>query len=163
MVADSSDKSSQNSYEYQVWTIFRNTSHLISIAQNRDLISKDTGVTTRQIAMLHVINRLGDEATPVAIARKQGRARTTISNILIRLERMGLLTKTKDLQRSNLIRVALTDRGKEVLEKTERQESIHRIMSVLTTEQLQQLDAIIRTVRKSAIKQIGFDNDFMTR
>jgi DNA-binding MarR family transcriptional regulator len=163
MVMDGSGNSSRNTYEYQIWTILRNTSHLINIAQNRDLISRNTGITTRQIAMLHVINRLGDEATPVEIARKQARARTTISNILIRLEKMGLLTRTKNLERSNLIRVALTDRGKEVLAQTDRQESIHQIMSVLTLEQLQQLDTIIRIVRESAIKKVGLGSDFMTR
>jgi DNA-binding MarR family transcriptional regulator len=140
--------------DYQLWTIFRNVSHLITIAQNRELSKRSTRVTIRQVSMLYVINLLGDEATPAMIARRQARAPTTISNILIRMEKQGLIKRSENPRWKNRIVLRLTKKGKNILDTVNHRESLQRIMSVLTAEQLHQLREILLPLRESAIREL---------
>jgi len=43
----------------------------------------------------------------------------------------------KDLDRKNMIRVALTEKGREAIHNARKMESIHKIMSSLTKEEHQ--------------------------
>jgi DNA-binding MarR family transcriptional regulator len=139
---------------YQLWTIFRNVSHLITIIQNRELSKRKHGVTIRQLSMLHIIGVLVDEATPAMIARRQARAPTTISNILIRMEKQGLIKRQRNPRWKNRIVLKLTKEGKLILDTINHSESIKRIMSTLTSEQLRQLQEILLPLRESTIREL---------
>jgi DNA-binding MarR family transcriptional regulator len=73
------------------------------------------------------------------------------------MEKEGLVRKTKDLERKNLIRVSLTEKGQQAYYQSSRLESVHRIMSSLSEEERQQLSSCLETLRDRALKELGME------
>jgi DNA-binding MarR family transcriptional regulator len=103
---------------------------------------------------LFYIQLVGDKATPAEISRGLFREPHSISEILGRMEKQGLLRRTKDTGRRNLVKAELTDKGREAYTRSAKRESIHKIMSVLSREEHQQLELYLRRIRDRALQLI---------
>ena len=55
------------------------------------------------------------------------------------MKRKGLIEKTKDFERKNLVRVTLTEKGKETLDSLKGMEIVDQMFSAISEEELQQL------------------------
>ena len=91
---DSTDK------EYQLWALLRQTRDAVSRARGKEL--KEYGISGRQSSILftiQLIEQTGSIPTPAEIARWQFREPHTVSTLLKRMEREGLVKKVKDLDR----------------------------------------------------------------
>lgn len=108
---------------------------------------------------MFVINALGDKATPAEISRWLFRESQSVSGILNRMEKQGLVRRDKDLGKKNLVRVALTEKGREVYGNCTKRESMHRIMASLSGEQRQQLIACLENLRDAALKYLGEEQE----
>jgi len=106
------------------------------------------------VAALHIINLLGDHATPMQMAQWLFRKPHTISSILDRMEKEGLVIKHNDLKRRNLVRVSLTKKGREAYRHTAKRESIHDIMSCLSAAEIKQLRSYLDRLRDRALKEL---------
>ena len=71
------------------------------------------------------------------------------------MEKEGLVTKHKDLERRNLVRVSLTEKGREAHHYSLRRESIHDIMSCLSAAELMQLRAYLDRLRDRALEELN--------
>jgi len=71
------------------------------------------------------------------------------------MAREGLVRKTKDLDRKNLIRVTLTEKGREAYYQSTARKSIQRILSSLSEEQKQQLGLLLEELRNKALEELG--------
>ena len=94
---------------FYVWTLVRDVAHLLEKARDREL--RPHGITVMQATVLHMIRMLGEEATPVALARVMFREAPTISSVLGRLEEQGLILKKRQGRRGGAIRLTLTPDG----------------------------------------------------
>ena len=81
-------------------------------------------VTIRQSAVLRVIIRIGERATPAEIARQLFLEGNSISEQLNRMEADGLVMRVKDLNRKNLVRIEVTQKGHRLYLKTLKQGSV---------------------------------------
>lgn len=139
--------------DYKLWWLIHQTRHMLSKARAKEL--RQYGLSGMQAAVLFAIEALGDKATPPAIARLIFRERNSVSDILSRMEKDGLLTKSKDLPGKNLVRVTLTDKGKQLYNQSAKRESVKRIMSSLSEEQRQQLRSCLEVLRGKALEELG--------
>ncbi len=80
-----------------------------------------------------------------------------ISYILNRMERDGLLRKAKDLDRKNMIRVSLTEKGKQAYYLSTKRESIRQAISALSEEEYQQLWPCLEKLRSKSFGTLGMD------
>ena len=80
---------------------------------------------------MFVVQALGNKATPAALSRHIIRQPHTVSALVDRMARRGLVKKVKDLDRKNLVRVVMTEKGKKTYELSTKRGPIHRIMSYL--------------------------------
>ena len=101
------------------------------------------------------IKVIGDKATPAQISRWLFREPHSISELLGRMEKEGLVKKFKDLDKKNQVRVMMTEKGHELYYQTLELESVRRMMSSLSSEQRQQLRSYLLTLRNSAVKELG--------
>lgn len=122
---------------YVLWTTIRFLAHLMGKVRGQDL--SKYGITVKQAAMLNIINLLGDSATPVSIAKYLIREPSAISNILIRMEKLGLIERIPDAKRQRQVRISITPEGKKKLKVISRRESIHRVMEQLSKEEIKAL------------------------
>jgi len=136
-----------------LWTTLRNVGHLMDRVRTKEL--SKYGLSTSQAGMLHHVKALGEAATPAAIARIQHREATSVSSILIRMEKLGLVKRTKDMARKNQVRVYLTDKGKAALNDAARRESLDRIMSRMSAENRRHMIKATEELRRIVIEELA--------
>ena len=73
------------------------------------------------------------------------------------MEKAGLVRKTKDLDKKNLVRVELTDKGYEAYYQSMGGESIPKKVSSLYDEYCEQLRSSLKKLRDEALKVIGVE------
>ena len=130
--------------------IFNETLRLLSVAnrstskvRNNEL--KPLGITTQQSAMLHRIKLLGDEATVTNIAQRLHRDVSSVSDMLMRLEKRGLVRRFIYPTDRRQVYVFLTEKGQRLSDRSRKEPSIiTRIRSQLGEDRIRELNSILR-------------------
>jgi DNA-binding MarR family transcriptional regulator len=138
---------------HKLWTSFRNLGHLMDRVREKEL--GKYGLTTSQAGMLHHVRELGDAATPAAIARIQHREATSVSSLLIRMEKQGLVKRTRDMARKNQVRIYLTEKGEQAIANASIRESPTRILSQLSDADRQEMTRITDFLRRIVIGELA--------
>jgi len=70
------------------------------------------------------------------------------------MEKEGLVRKVNDLDRRNLISVAITEKGEAVYQRSRDSNVIHEILSSLSQEQQDNLRPCLETLRNRAVEEL---------
>ena len=139
--------------DWELWILLIQVRDAIGAARRKELLSYH--ITAGQSAGLFAIKAIGDKATPAEVGRWLFRQSHSTSDLMGRMERAGLVRKVKDLERKNMVRLVLTEKGREAYHQSAKRESIHEIMSSLSQEEHQQLRSALQTLRDKALKELG--------
>ena len=77
-------------------------------------LQKKTGLTTSQLLVMEIINKLGSPS-PSTIAREMVLSQATVTTLLDRLTKNQLVVRVKSDQDKRSVAVDLTERGKELV------------------------------------------------
>jgi len=138
---------------YRLWALLHQTRHTIHEALKKEM--RPLGVSPRQVAALLIIEAIEKPATPSRISYWLMRDRASVSVLLDRMERKGLINKTRDPVHKNLIAVTLTEKGKRVYSRIISSEMIHDMFSALSDEQHQQLMNCLDLLWGKALEVLG--------
>jgi DNA-binding MarR family transcriptional regulator len=138
-----------------LWHLLRRTTRVIQKSRERELRKYNT--TIDGAAVLLAIIRQGRMATAAGIARELLLEPHSVSEQLTRMEKNGLILRVRDLERKNLVRIAVTERGYLAYRNSAKRISIRSIMSELTTEELEQLWLLLARLRSRAMKRLNLD------
>lgn len=138
------------------WVMLHQARDAIFKVREKEL--KKYGISATKASVLFNIQAIGYKATPSEIARHLLRESHSVSSILDRMEKQGLVKKVKDLDRKNMVRVYLTDKGQKVYDKAAKRESICEIISCLSDEERRQLISSLKKLRNKALKQLGLED-----
>jgi len=141
--------------DYRLWVLLQQTSDILFEARENEL--REDGLTAMHAAALLVIKGIGDKTTPAQISRWMVRKPHSISGLLSRMEKAGLIRKTKDLHKKNLVRVSLTEKGEAAYKLAMKRKMIQKIMSSLSAEQRKQLNSALEILRTKGLKEMGID------
>jgi MarR family multiple antibiotic resistance transcriptional regulator len=141
--------------DYELWVLLQQARDAVFRAREKEL--RKCGISTVQSAVLFIIQAIGHGATPAEISRWMFRRPHGVSALLDRMEKEGLVKKVKDLDRKNMVRVEITEKGYQAYDDSTRRESVHRIMSSLSEEQRRQLKSWLLKVRDTACEELRVD------
>jgi len=141
--------------DYTLWVLLAQAEDMVFKAGEKEL--RQYGISPEEAAVLFIVQTLGNKATPSEISRWLLRKPHTVSGILSRMEKRGLVTKNRDLDRKNLVRVRLTEKGEQAYHQSTRIDSIHKMMASLSEEERQQLSSHLKTLRDRAFKELGVE------
>ena len=110
-------------------------------------------IRLRHSACLFAIKELGDNATPNEIAKIVHRRPNSVSVMLNRMEKNGLIKKNRASNGGNRIVATLTRKGEHAFKMSRKRESLHRIFSALTETQREQLRDCLKTLWASGQKE----------
>lgn len=147
-------KSNLYEKEFKLWVMLEHAHSAVFAAREKELAQY--GTSPMKTAVLFIVQSIGSEATPAEIARWILRKSHTVSGLLDRMEKDGLITRTKDLPKKNLVRVTITAKGKKVLRQSMKRESTRRIFAVIPEKDRQQLYAQLEKLRDKGVKLSGF-------
>ena len=106
---------------------------------------------------MFMIVTLGEKATPSKLARCLFREPHSVSEHVERMKKAGLVKKVSDLAKRNLVRVELTDKGRDMYKRSVSEEPVHRIMASLSNKEHEQLRVILGKLWDEAIKELGME------
>ncbi|MDD5700584.1 MAG: MarR family transcriptional regulator [Dehalococcoidales bacterium] len=143
--------------DQDLWLLLTHTRYAVFRAREKEL--QRYGVSPEQVGLLFVVQALGNKATPAAISRHIIRQPHTVSALVDRMARRGLVKKVKDLDRKNLVRVVMTEKGKKTYDLSTKRGPIHRIMNSLNEEEKDAFRSYLQRLLEKARKEIGLDRD----
>jgi MarR family transcriptional regulator, organic hydroperoxide resistance regulator len=143
--------------DQDLWLLLTHARYAVFRAREKEL--QRYGVSPEQMGLLFVVQALGNKATPAALSRHILRQPHTVSALVDRMARRGLVKKVKDLDRKNLVRVMMTEKGQKAYELSAKRGPIHRIMGTLNAEEKKEFRAFLERLLAKARKEIGLDRD----
>jgi DNA-binding MarR family transcriptional regulator len=136
-----------------LWQLMVRTDHIVVKLRQKEL--RQYGITMNEAVVLFTVTRLKKLATPANISRQLFWEPHTVSEQLNSMEKKGLITRIRDFDRQNLIRVEVTEKGLEAYSKSSRWQSTRKTMSVLTKEEQVQLWGLLAKIRENAMEELG--------
>jgi DNA-binding MarR family transcriptional regulator len=146
--------------DYKLWVLLEQVRTGIVVARDKELA--EFGISTIMGGVLAIVNAIGNEATPAQISRWIMRRAHSVSGLVERMAQKGLIRKSKDLHKKNLVRVTITDKGQKAFKQSLKRKSIHQIMSALTEKEKDELFELLDKLRSKSVKvaKISFKPPF---
>lgn len=139
--------------DYNLWVLIRQTRDAIMKAREKELAQ--AGISSIQAAVLFTMQAIGEAATPAEISRRLVREPHSVSGLLSRMQKQGLIKKVKDLPRKNMVRVTMTEKGLAAYRISKERASMHTIMSILSEIDKKELWDKLEKLRDKALKLAG--------
>ncbi|MEJ2110274.1 MAG: helix-turn-helix domain-containing protein [Acidobacteriota bacterium] len=139
--------------EYDLWILISRVYHMIAKLRNVEM--NKHGILPVQAYMLFVIQAMGNTTTPAELSRFVYQQRNSVSDILNRMVKQGLITKERKSDGNGRVVVKMTPKGEKVLQLSKQREHLHNIMSVLNEEKRQQLESLLELLKDSAIEEFS--------
>jgi len=139
----------------EIWRLFVQVRLAMVTHRAREL--RVINISPMQSALLYAVNRIPEPVTPAEISRWLIRERHTVSVALNQMEKKGLLTQVKDLERKNMIRVTLTQKGQETLDQLliEHWNIIPEILSCLSDDEKANLRKYLLKLHENSFRLLG--------
>ena len=138
--------------DYTLLTSLLQVSDILFKIRERELLPQNLSATSA--AILFLVNAMGEDVTPAKITRMLLREPHAISGILMRMEKHGLLRRTKNMERKNLIRITLTTKGANALKQAMKQTGTAHVLARLTEEQRSKLRQTLNVLKEAGIKEL---------
>ena len=107
-----------------------------------------------RFAILFVISANGGSVTPSLISNWMLREPHTISSIISRMEKQGLVEKTRKIGGNVEIIITLTEKGRQIYGKISNIESIREMLSCLPEEEREQLSLSLKKLRDKGLSHL---------
>lgn len=140
---------------YRLFHLLRQTSD--SIYKVREVELKPYNITPEQAGALVCIQTLGSQATPAELSRWLFRQRNSITILLNRMQRLGLIEKRVNKHRKNSITLSLTEKGYDAYRKAIEFRAYYPIIEVLPEGKRKQLWSLLQTIRLKVFGDLGLD------
>ena len=124
-----------------VWLQIADLNHKMFLVRNKEL--SKYGITTRQMHILRLVEALGDKAALSVIANATERKLNVVSRQAVGMENDGLIKRIRVKPKSRLLKLELTDKGRELLKVSRFSNGMNEVSSILTEKELTQLHAVL--------------------
>lgn len=145
-----------NDKEYNLWLLLSQTRSAIFRARQEKV---GHYLHPNQALALCTIWGYNGQATPAIISRSLFLERHSVSELISRMEEKGLVKKTRDEKKKNVVRVAITEKGRKIGHHVIQRDFINGIISTLNDEQQEQLREALNILMQSAQIFLGTDVD----
>ena len=103
--------------DYELWALLGQVN--AGMARARENETRPYGISMMQVRVLSLLKAVNEPITPTGIARLLFREPHTVSQLLGRMEKAGLIQRTRSRKRDpedhGLVRVSLTEKGEAYL------------------------------------------------
>jgi DNA-binding MarR family transcriptional regulator len=141
----------ENPY-YQLWVLLHQTRDALHKVREKEVARYN--ITATQSAVLFIIDALGEKATPRLISSWFLREPHSISSILTRMEKQGLITKQRNPDNLGELKISLTEKGRQTYDKSCNIDLIKEILGSLSGEERKLLAAFLVTLRDQALQHL---------
>jgi len=146
------DKALSQDPDYRVWVLLHQARDVLHKVREREVA--EYGITAVQSAVLFVIYSNEGKVTPTLISNWLLREPHTISSIISRMEKLGLVEKTKKPGPNAELSITLTEKGRQAYHKIENIDLIREMLSCLSEEERKQLGSLLKRLRDKGLSYL---------
>jgi DNA-binding MarR family transcriptional regulator len=139
-------KAEQEKTVLRLWLLLNRVGPVLSLSQ--DLVYSKYGLTTEQFAVLASLKARGP-LRPVDLASLLERSPNTVSMLVDRMVKGGLVRRARDRKDRRAVHVSMTSKGREALEPAfpAGWEFIHKVVSPLSYDEQCALASMLETIK----------------
>ena len=141
---------------YRLWLLLAQTRSAVFKARHKKF---GRYLHPNQAAALVVIWAFDGQVTPAKLSRHLFLEPHTVSELIIRMEKKGLVTKSRDENKGNIVRISIKEKGRELCYQAVQEDFIRRIISSLSEEQRKQLWSSLYVLMGEALKELGMEGE----
>jgi DNA-binding MarR family transcriptional regulator len=142
--------------DYRLYRLLLRTSEIVSRVRTKELNElSDYGITSSQVGILFAIKIMGKDTTGAKISRFLHRNPNTISELLVKMDKKGLIKKIREPHTKKGMRIAITEKGMEAFQTSINRRSVHRIFYCLSSEEHIQMESLLTKVLSNALEELG--------
>ncbi|MBI4330398.1 MAG: winged helix DNA-binding protein [Chloroflexi bacterium] len=143
--------------DYNLWVLLMHTRDTLAAYRKKELSKCGlSAIESIVLFIVQVIEQNGAaDPTPSEISRWLFRKPNSISTLVARMEKKGLVRRVNDLDKKNLVRIALTEKGYEAYRQSARRVNIRKSLRVLPAERRQELQSALSVIWEHALKNLG--------
>lgn len=145
-----------NDKQYDLWLLLSQTRSAMFRARQEKV---GHYLHPNQALALCTIWAYKGQATPAMLSRSLFLERHSVSELISRMEEKGMVTKTRDEKKKNMVRVAITEKGRNIGHHVIQREFINGIISTLSNEQQEELKSSLNILLQAAQKSLGTESD----
>ncbi len=137
------------------WALYRQTYN--SITRCEEALFAKLGLTPQQYMVLLAIKYIHGPVTPTDVANWLDRNTNSITLIVDRMEKDGLVTRVRDLPDRRALRLVITPKGKEAFDRATGPgwELIQEIMSCFSEEELKTFIRLLGKMRGKTFEYLN--------
>ena len=127
--------------------------------ETRKLLKAKIPLTREKVTILQLATAYQIPLTPAEISRSLFRDSQTIAGLLSRMEREGLVTRAPKRKGKPFTEVKATAKGEELCSSGVKSlvTTIMDVMSCLSSEEIEQLQQLLRKIRDKALDELHMD------
>ena len=144
----------QTDTAFSLWRVLDHTRFIIARSREKELARY--GLTPEQSHVLDILQETDGSSTINEIVELTQRQHHSISTLIDRMTKQGLVSKRKGTDDKRKYEVAITVKGRELAQKMSR-ESISAIFAVLNESEMAQLRALLRRLDTEALEILRHD------
>jgi len=131
----------------RVWLLLHRVRDILALCE--DSIFAEYGITTEQFSVLGAVKSRGGSLRPTDLASILERSVNSMSMLVDRMVKAGLVRRTRDRIDRRVVRVTLTSKGANAIERAipEGWDFIQKILSPLSYKDKQALASMLETVK----------------
>ncbi len=137
---------------YRLWILLHQVRDVFHKVREKEVAKY--GITATQSAVLFIISANGGEATPTAISNWFLREPHTISSVLTRMEKQGLVNKIRNKERGGELTIRLTEKGNQTYAKTTNIDIIKEMLSCIPEDDRELLRSLLKKLRNKGLKYL---------
>jgi MarR family 2-MHQ and catechol resistance regulon transcriptional repressor len=136
--------------QHSIWINWYYANRLVAIYSDRNLV-KVRGIPYEQFLVLSLMKKLGKNANATELGKFLNKSTNTLSTILDRMEKKGLLKKTRDKRDRRLVWAVMTPMGREKLAATTNASLVvfQKLAACFSKEELVQFDTLLEKLIKN--------------
>lgn len=161
MVKNYSKESDDLLEKHQIFSLLRLTADAVHRVREFEL--QKYGISPQQAAALICIHSLHDQATPAELSRWLFREPNSITILLNRMHKLGLIEKKADLKRKNQIRLSLTPKGYETYKIATQFESFSTLLNIFPKSKRRQLYTLLMQMKEDVFQDLRLDSEAYSR
>jgi len=142
--------------DYMLWRLFTQARNAINKLRQKELLRY--GLTPRKAAILLILLAAKDDVNPYRIAKWLVLEHHSVSELIDRMEKEGLVNKVRNHDNRSSIRIQLTNKGVKAAEEAGKAESFHTVMDILSEKERSQFINVLKRLRDNALQELGIMN-----
>ena len=143
---------------YSLWLLLSQTRAALFKARHKRV---GKYIHFNQAAALVAVWSYNGKATPATLSRRLFLEPHTVSELIIRMEKKGLIKKKRDVKRENVIRISITKKGRDFCLKAVQPQFIKNIVFALSEEQRTQLRTCLQILYEKALEELSNEEEKM--